>query len=141
MSQPPKHNPARRNARVGPVELPASGFAGQVPKWPLGSASSAEKSAWTDLWRTPQAHAWDRLGWTRTVARYCRVMVESERPRSSPALLAQATALEDRLGLTPKSMRLLLWVIADDELSERREQATAAAAVAPRLVAVDDVGS
>ena len=37
-----------------------------------------------------------------------------------PTLLAQATALEDRLGLTPKSMRMLLWEITADEVGEKR---------------------
>jgi hypothetical protein len=48
-------------------------------------------------------------------------MVASEKPGATSALLAQATALEDRLGLTPKSMRLLLWEIAADEVAEQRD--------------------
>jgi hypothetical protein len=126
MPQPPKMTPQRRNPRVGPVYLPASGRSGVPPKWPLaGRQSAAEKRAWEQLWATPQAVAWERLGWTRTVARYCRVMVASEKTDASPALLAQATSMEDRLGLTPKSMRLMLWEIAADEVSEAREEATA----------------
>lgn len=81
----------------------------------------AETQAWARLWRTPQAVAWEQLGWTDTVARYCRLLVEAEKPKASPSLHAQATALEDRLGLTPKAMRLLLWQIAHDEVAEQRE--------------------
>lgn len=121
MPMPPKHNPARRNARIGPVKLPAEGREGPVPSWPLpGRVSVSERKAWAQLWATPQAAAWERLGWVRTVARYCRVMVAAEARDAVPALLGQATALEDRLGLTPKAMRLLLWEIASDELAERR---------------------
>lgn len=142
MPQPPKDNPRRRNARIGPVVLPASGFAGPVPKWPLDRPSAAERRAWAELWRTPQAHAWAQMGWVRTVARYCRVMVAAEAPGAPAALLAQATAMEDRLGLTPKSMRLLLWRIAEDELGERRqEQQEQSTPTTPRLLAVDDAGS
>jgi hypothetical protein len=47
-------------------------------------------------------------------------MVEAEKKDAPPALLAQATALEDRLGLTPKAMRLLLWEITSDEVAEQR---------------------
>jgi hypothetical protein len=47
------------------------------------------------------------------VARYCRVMVRAERPGATAAIQAQATSLEDRLGLTPKAMRLLLWTVED----------------------------
>jgi hypothetical protein len=49
-------------------------------------------------------------------------MVAAEQPGSAPALLGQATALEDRLGLTPKAMRLMLWEISTDELAERRPE-------------------
>lgn len=88
--------------------------------------AAAEREAWAQLWATPQAVAWEQLGWTRTVARYCRVMVASEEPDAIAALLAQAVALEDRLGLTPKSMRLLLWQIAEDEVGQKREQSAGA---------------
>lgn len=122
MSQPPKFDPARRNSRVGPLRLPAEGRTGGPPTWPLpGRTTAAEREAWAQLWATPQAVAWDRLGWTRTVARYCRVMVSCEKPNAAASLLAQATALEDRLGLTPKAMRLLLWEIVTDEVAEVRQ--------------------
>lgn len=128
MPQPPKLDPVRRNARVGPVTLPASGRPGEPPAWPLpGRMSAGERDAWAQLWATPQAHAWEQLGWTRTVARYCRVMVAAEKPKATAAILAQACALEDRLGLTPKSMRLLLWQVAADEVAEKREQASTGA--------------
>jgi hypothetical protein len=84
--------------------------------------TAAEREAWAQLWATPQAVAWEQLGWVRTVGRYCRVMVEAEKRDATAALLAQAVALEDRLGLTPKAMRLLLWQIAADEVAEKREQ-------------------
>lgn len=103
------------------TKLPSEGRTGAAPKWPLSQPATAdEKKAWKELWATPQATIWERLGWTRTVARYCRWMVASEHPEAAPPLLAQVTAMEDRLGLTPKAMRLLLWEIAPDELAERR---------------------
>lgn len=143
MPQPPKDNPRRRNARVGPIDLPAKGRTGRTPAWPLpGPADRDEKAAWVQLWKSPQAHAWEQLGWTRTVARYCRVMVASERPGAPASLLGQVTAMEDRLGLTPKAMRLLLWRIAPDEVAEKRgERRQASAPAAPRLRAVDNTGS
>ena len=119
---PPKFDPARRNARSGPVKLPAAGRAGEPPAWPLpGRTSAAERSGWAELWATPQAVAWEQLGWVRTVARYCRVMVEAEQRDASAKVLQEARQLEDRLGLTPKAMRMLLWEIASDEIAEQRQ--------------------
>jgi len=124
LPQVPKHDkaPSNRRTRVGPVLLPAEGRQGPPPPWPLpGGTTGPEGVAWMDLWATPQAVAWEKLGWTRTVARYCRMMVEAEKPDATAALLAQVTALEDRLGLTPKAMRLLLWQVVTDEVAEKRE--------------------
>lgn len=120
----PKENPVRRNSRVGPLLLPATGRAGETPPWPLsGRQTVSERTAWAELWSTPQAHAWETLGWNRTVGRYCRIMVAAEQKGAPASLLAQAVALEDRLGLTPKSMRMLLWQIATDEVGEKRAEA------------------
>lgn len=119
----PKESPARRNPRVGPLILPPEGRKGRPPAWPLpGSVTADERKAWAELWKTPHAVAWERLGWTRTVARYCRAMVRAESPSASAAILGQVAALEDRLGLTPKAMRLLLWSIASDEVGQKRDE-------------------
>jgi hypothetical protein len=95
--------------------------------------SAQEKITWAQLWSTPHAAAWERLGWIRTVARYCRILVAAEKRGAPAALLGQAVALEDRLGLTPKAMRMLLWEIARDEVAEKREEP---ATVRGRLKAV-----
>ena len=120
-TRPPKPDAVRRNARVGPVALPAGGRQGPAPAWPLTVATAAEKRAWQQLWATPHAVAWERLEWTRTVARYCRVMVAAEQRGAGAALLGQATILEDRLGLSPKAMRMLMWEVAADEVAVQRD--------------------
>lgn len=121
MPQPPKFDPVRRNARSGPMKLPAEGRKGEIPPWPLsGRGLAAERAAWAELWATPQAVAWEKLGWTRIVARYCRLMIEAEKRNADARALAEARQLEDRLGLTPKAMRLLLWEITSDEIAEQR---------------------
>jgi hypothetical protein len=88
--------------------------------------SEAELALWADLWRTPQAVAWFELGWSRVVARYVRLLIQSENPDvDSPAyagvaLLGEVRQLEDRLGLTPLAMRRLQWEMepAQQEASE-----------------------
>jgi hypothetical protein len=134
-TSPPKPDAVRRNARVGPTLLPSGGREGPPPIWPLsGPPTPPERVAWAQLWRTPQAVAWERLEWTRTVARYCRVMVAAEKHGASGAVLGQATILEDRLGLTPKAMRMLMWDIVRDEVTDRRE--TGASTARDRIKAV-----
>ncbi len=124
----PKLDPTRRHSRVGPRRLPPEGRKGPTPRWPLVPSLplAAEAELWRQLWHTPQAAAWEELGWTRTVARYAKVLLRAE-DLDMPAL-AEARQLEDRLGLTPKAMRMLLWEIARDEVAEKRGQAPATSA-------------
>lgn len=136
MPNPPKLDPQRGHRGRGPVLLPASGRQGPPPEWPLTGFTPDEQEAWRQLWASPQAVAWERMGWVRTVARYCRVMVAAEAPDSTGAILAQACSLEDRLGLTPKSMRLLLWQIAIDEVAEKRDETAPKTSARGRLKAV-----
>lgn len=116
----PSLNPKRSNPRVGIQVLPAEGRKGPAPAWPLpGKASAAERQAWTALWASPQAVMWERLGWTRVVARYARMMLLAE--AGTKEAWPEARQLEDRLGLTPKAMRVLLWVVSDDEVAAKRQ--------------------
>jgi len=66
---------------------------------------------------------WEQMGWTRVVARYCRIVLAAEVLLSTQAL-AEARMLEDRLGLTPRAMRSLLWEIVADDPAEKREPTT-----------------
>jgi len=119
----PQFDPQRGYRGRGPLKLPAEGRQGRTPRWPLPDApSSDERKAWRQLWATPQAVAWERLGWTRTIARYCRMMIEAERAGAGAALLTAVAGLEDRIGLTPKAMRMLLWEIVRDEVEEQRQE-------------------
>jgi hypothetical protein len=34
---------------------------------------------WRQVWATPQALAWEQLGWTRTVARYRLVLLKASK--------------------------------------------------------------
>lgn len=121
-TQPPKANPARRNARVGPLLLPREGYEGEIPQWPLpGRQLKTEKELWAMLWRSPQAAAWITMGEAtiRVVARYARYVIMGELGNDKAA--AEARQLEDKLGLTPKAMRMLLWAMASDEVAEKRD--------------------
>lgn len=124
----PSRNARRRNVRPDWRTLPLAGRLGDAPEWPIADPSVAELALWADLWRTPQSVAWFELGWTRTVARYARLVVRSEfsdpdddRPAyAEAALLGEIRQLEDRLGLSPLAMRRLQWEMepAQQEASE-----------------------
>lgn len=111
----PAPNPAarRRNARPAFRRLPAGGRQGEAPAWPLGKPTRGEADLWTQLWSSPQAVAWEELGWIRTVARYARIALMAERRGrlANAAVMSEARQLEDRLGLNPKAMRSLGWDI------------------------------
>lgn len=126
---PPNKHARRRNARPDWVSLPAEGHKGRIPAWPLPGmvaedgvpssrpkATAAERALWRQLWRTPQAEQWSDLGWTRAIARYCRMVVLSEQPKASASLISEVRQMEDRLGLTPMSMKRLQWEV-DSEVA------------------------
>lgn len=70
-----------------------------------------EAALWRDLWKTPQATQWEKLGWTRDVAQYVRHKVRAEGGSLDHAKEARMQA--DRLGLTPLAMRNLKWEVVD----------------------------
>lgn len=70
------------------------------------------RDLWVQLWASPQATAWESLGWTRMVARYAQVLLISERVNAPAALLGEVRQMEDRLGLSPMAMRRLQWEVA-----------------------------
>lgn len=112
----PKRNARRTNARPDWRTLPAGGFDGSVPDWPIGEPTVAQSVLWLDLWRTPQAAAWADLGWTRVVARYAALVDTSEQGMVNGVLLSEIRQLEDRLGLSPMAMRRLQWDVEPREL-------------------------
>jgi hypothetical protein len=89
----------------------------------LEAQQQVEAELWTDLWATPQAAAWERLGWTREVAQYVRWKVRAESGDLDAS--KEARQLADRLGLNPLAMLRLRWEVAEDEVGEQRQQRAA----------------
>jgi hypothetical protein len=139
MGPPPNPNRRRRNTQPATLKLPAGGRQGETPAWPLPKAKSAvrgrrELEVWADLWRTPQAFAWERQEWTRTVARYVRFLIACE--AGEVQLAAEVRQMEDRLGLNPLAMLRLRWQVEEPaEVTELRLAASGDAG--RRLRAVD----
>lgn len=146
---PPDPNALRRdraNDRDGWTLLPAGGRTADAPPFPLlshagqqtdldehvnvGALDERELAVWRDVWRTPQACAWDRLGWTSEVALYVRLMVGAE--HGDLKMAGEARQWSDRLGLNPAAMLRNRWRVVEDELGPRRNGATSSGS-SPRV--------
>ena len=111
--------------------LPAEGYSGPVPEWPLpvsGEDWVAEREAelWAWAWSTPQACAWSMPSerWrVQMVARWVRQAVLCEGPAARAADHGQLHRYADQIGLTTAGLREMGWKVAVDHVSERRESA------------------
>lgn len=101
----------------------------------LEAQERVEGELWADLWRTPQAVAWERLGWTREVAQYVRWKAKGEQGDLDAA--REARQLADRLGLNPLALLRLRWEVAEDEVAEQRTTRQRPVSARQRLKVVD----
>ncbi|MCX5601613.1 hypothetical protein OOK29_26025 [Streptomyces phaeochromogenes] len=107
---------ARANAQRKADEARA---AATILQKQLEAQKQIEGELWKQLWGTPQAVAWQRLGWTREVAQYVRWKARAEAGDLDAS--KEARQLADRLGLTPLAMLRLRWEVASDEVAETRQ--------------------
>lgn len=91
-----------------------------ILKRQLAEQKRLEAEVWAALWATPQAVAWERLGWLRDVAQYARHKVLAELGELDSA--KEARQWSDRLGLSPMALLRLRWQIAADEIAEKRSE-------------------
>lgn len=133
----PAPNPASRrqtgNQAHTWLDLPAGGYDGKIPDWPMATVSERELDLWAAIWRSPQAAAWSLNGWTHDVAMYVRYFAKGESGSLDSA--KEARMWSDRLGLNPTAMLKNRWRVRPDETAERRD---AKAKPKRRLKVVDD---
>lgn len=109
----------RRGYRL--TDLPAAGYDGPIPNFPLPDASDREIEVWEGAWRTPQACAWSlpSESWrARTVAMWVRLAVRCEGPDAPASLLAQLHRFADQIGLTTAGLAEMGWKIAAEPAAE-----------------------
>lgn len=109
--------------------LPAEGYRGPIPDFPLPSPTPRELEVWEQAWRTPQACAWSlpSEAWRqRTVALWVRVSVRSEEPDAPASVLAQLHRFADQVGLTTAGLAEMGWKVAVDEMAAKAASKTAA---------------
>ena len=130
-SGPPANPNSERSDRRGYslTALPAEGYDGPVPDFPLPDPLPRELSVWAEAWRTPQACAWSLPSerWRlRTVAMWVRLSVRCEAPDAGAAHLAQLHRFADQIGMTTAGLAEMGWRVAVDEMATRRAEKAAA---------------
>lgn len=124
------------------LDLPADGFQGDVPEWPLRAPveddgfHDRELEVWAEIWRTPQAVAWAQNGWAHDAAMYVRYLVLGEAGSLDAA--KEARMWSDRLGLNPAAMLKNRWRVRSDEVAERRQEKKPASKARRRLKVADN---
>lgn len=113
-----------RSDRRGVVftALPAEGYDGEPPEFPLPAPYGRELDVWAEAWRTPQAAAWSVQPWRwRAVAMWVRWSVRMEAEDASAALGNVVIRYADQIGLTPAGLKENGWKIAEDSLAAKRQ--------------------
>ena len=155
-SGPAKDPNSGRSDRAGfvPTALPAEGYRGPVPEFPLpertvlvwvdagdgryqeideaGTEQVArrERELWEWAWRTPQACMWSQPSesWRlMAVAMWVRTFVICEGSTATAADKNSLHRFADEIGLSTAGMRSLGWVVQPDEVGEKRAEAEAGA--------------
>lgn len=125
MASPIPKNPAqrrRRNAAPPTTKIdPAAKV--KAPPVPPGMSERAAE-LWAEIWADPVAVIWETCD-RSAVARLCRFRAAEEAGDAGGVMIAQITALEDRLGLSPVARRRLQYEI------DKAAGATASAPAAP----------
>ena len=109
--------------------LPAEGYAGEVPDFPLPDVTDRELEVWEQAWRTPQACAWSMPSesWrVRTVAMWVRTSVRCEDRDAPASILAQVHRLADQIGMTTAGLAEMGWKVAVDEVAAKAAEHTSA---------------
>lgn len=115
----PKPPGQRRRRNAGQAQwkkLPASGREGKPPSLPRKKPAwlKSTREWWARVWASPMATVWLNSD-VDVLFRLAAMKDVVWRKPNSPSLHAQITALEDRLGLTPKARRNLQWEISQAE--------------------------
>ena len=157
---PPDPSSARSDARgLKFTALPASGYAGEAPEFPLPRRSvyyfeqqekarvrvfdesateqvrERELELWAWLWRTPQACAWAQPSeaWRlHTIAMYVRTFVICEGDEATAADKGSLHRFADDIGMTPAGLRNNGWQIATDKMAEKRAEKATRPVEAPK---------
>lgn len=139
----------RRGVKM--TALPAGGYRGEVPDFPLpvrivwrewldedgakvrendqaatDQVAERERELWAWAWTLPQAVAWSQPSeaWRlHTIAMWVRTFVLCESSEATAADKGSLHRFADQIGMTPAGLKENGWAIARDEVGERRSEA------------------
>jgi hypothetical protein len=120
-----------RRRQAGPAArvLPAEGRKGKPPALPRKRPAwlAETRQWWARIWRSPSAAMWQEADYDVAV-RLARIREELARRPDVAALHAAASALEDRLGLSPRARRALGWEVGERQAPPEAPPAPSASA-------------
>lgn len=135
-SGPPPDPNSLKSAKRGLTftALPAAGYTGEIPAFPLPNDSVREGELWAWAWRTPQAAAWAAEPWRQhSVALWVRTAAICESGEATAADKNSLHRFADQIGLTPAGLAFNGWKVTVDQLAEKRaEKAPAPSAPSAR---------
>jgi hypothetical protein len=134
-SGPPPDPNSLKSAKLGLTftTLPAEGYAGEAPDFPLPDCTYNEKSLWLWAWKQPQAAAWAKEAWRwPNVAMWVRTFVRCSAENAKTADVNSLHRLADEIGMTTPGLKMNGWRIAADQLAEKRAEKTTPAAPTAR---------
>jgi hypothetical protein len=103
--------------------LPAEGYKGEAPDFPLPAASDRETELWAWAWSLPQAAAWAIQPWRwYSVGMWVRTAVLCESRKAQAADKNSLHRFADQIGLTPAGLKENGWKIAEDQTAAKRQQ-------------------
>ena len=127
--RPPSEDSGRSDRRgFSLTALPAGGYDGEAPEFPLPNASERELTVWAQAWTSPQACAWSMPSesWrSETVALWVRTKVRCEDPEAPASLLGQLHRFADQIGMTTAGLAEMGWKVAVDQVGAKAAEKAA----------------
>lgn len=126
----------RRGLRF--AALPADGYAGQIPDFPLPRPVKRERDLWEWAWRTPQADAWSREPWRwHSVAMWARLAAKCEAKDASASDHTARLRMEDNIGLSVAGLKLNGWTISAETPTGESESRPATSSARDRFEVIN----
>jgi hypothetical protein len=126
MPRPPDPSALRRDRKDDPAwtRLTHRDPSAAVPEFPLADPSPRVLHWWEYHWKTPQADQWERGREHVTVALFCQVLSEAEKPNAPVTIHRPLKQLRDELGLSVDGLKRRRWHLPDDPAASATRPAT-----------------